>query len=411
MAAAICGCGAGDEPELLRAAAPAPRAPEFVGGEVCASCHRAEAERWRGSHHDLAMQLATEDAVLGDFGDAHLTHFGVTSTFSRRDGRFIVRTDGPDGTLRDYEVAYTFGVDPLQQYLVRFSDGRVQALALAWDTRPEGQGGQRWFHLYPEEPIPHEDLLHWTALQQNWNHMCASCHSTNLRKGYDAGADRFQTTWSEIDVSCEACHGPGSVHAEWGRALQEGTRYDPPPDLGLANPLGNPGAWQFDAGTPIARRSQPLASLEVAQFNQEGQLDNARPALLDQLDRGFHRPAGRQQIVHKQHLRPLLQRILMHLQGVLSVFQRVVRLVRLVGELAFLPDRNDPDPQFAGEGGPHNQPARFNGDDRVRQLALMPDGQRPDRLTEGRPVPQERRDVAEQNPFLGKIRNVTNIAP
>ena len=86
--------------------------------------------------------------MLGDFDGAQFTHFGVTSSFFRRDGKFFVRTDGPDGELHDYEIAYVFGFDPLQQYLIEFPDGRLQALSVCWDSRPESEGGQRWFHLY-----------------------------------------------------------------------------------------------------------------------------------------------------------------------------------------------------------------------------------------------------------------------
>src|SRR5215813_2020028 len=154
----------------------------FVGREVCGSCHEAELARWRGSHHDLAMQEATESSVLGNFNDASITHFGVTSTFSRVNGKFLVRTDGPDGQLRDYEIAYTFGVYPLQQYLIAFPGGRLRALSLAWDSRPAAAGGQRWFHLHPDEAVPAGDPLHWTGPNQTWNYMCAGCHSTDLRK-------------------------------------------------------------------------------------------------------------------------------------------------------------------------------------------------------------------------------------
>ena len=63
------------------------------------------------------MQEANERTVLGNFANASITHFVVTSIFFRKDGKFVVRTDGPDGKLRDYEIAYTFGVYPLQQYL------------------------------------------------------------------------------------------------------------------------------------------------------------------------------------------------------------------------------------------------------------------------------------------------------
>src|SRR4051794_25153856 len=166
-------------------------AATFIGSETCAGCHRAQAQLWRGSQHQLAMQHADEKSVLGDFGDATVDHYGMRSRFFRKDGKFFVETDGPDGRLAPFQVKYTFGIEPLQQYLVEFPDGRLQALPLAWDSRPKDQGGQRWFHLYPDEEIKHDDVLHWTRLNQNWNFMCAGCHSTGVRKNYDAATDRF----------------------------------------------------------------------------------------------------------------------------------------------------------------------------------------------------------------------------
>jgi predicted CXXCH cytochrome family protein len=260
---AIASCSPDAEPpapEATAAAATASAAPVFVGREVCAGCHPAEEARWRGSHHDLSMQPATEQTVLGDFGGAAFTAFGVTTTFFRRDGRFLVRTEGTDGALHDYEVAYTFGVDPLQQVLVPFPDGRLQALTIAWDARPAAEGGQRWYSLYPDERIPPGDRLHWTGIDQNWNHMCAECHSTNLVKGYREAQDRFETRWSELDVSCEACHGPGSAHVDWARAAGAGATGSGAA-AGLAVDLGADGAsWVFDPGAAIAHRGAPRRS-------------------------------------------------------------------------------------------------------------------------------------------------------
>jgi hypothetical protein len=195
-------------------------AATFVGSETCAVCHQAETQLWRGSQHKLAMDHATDKSVLGDFNDAMFEYYGVHSRFFRRDGKFLVETDGPDGKLATFEIKYTFGVDPLQQYLVEFPDGRLQALSLAWDSRPTDKGGQRWFHLYPDEDIRYDDVLHWTKLNQNWNFMCAECHSTGVRKNYDAASDRFATTWAEISVGCETCHGEGSRHVVWAREQQ-----------------------------------------------------------------------------------------------------------------------------------------------------------------------------------------------
>jgi len=226
--------GLRDAPFVSRtdiAAAP----PTFVGSETCAGCHRGEAALWGKSQHSHAMAHATDATVLGDFNDASFDYHGVKSRFLRKDGKFLVETDGPDGKLATFEVKYTFGFDPLQQYLVEFPDGRVQALSLAWDARPKERGGQRWFHLYPDEDIKHDDVLHWTKLNQNWNFMCAECHSTGVRKNYDAAKDRFATHFAEISVGCEACHGEGSRHVEWARAKGHWSPFGTPddPHMGL----------------------------------------------------------------------------------------------------------------------------------------------------------------------------------
>lgn len=189
--------------------------PDFVGSDRCAQCHAAEHKDWLSSQHAVAMQEATERTVLGRFDGITFSNDNVTSTFYNKDGKFWVRTDGPDGALGDFEISYTFGVWPLQQYLIKLPGGRIQALGIAWDARPKEDGGQRWFHLYPDRKLKVGDPLHWTGIDQNWNYQCAWCHSTNIKKNYDQISRSFSTTWSEISVGCEACHGPGSNHVAW----------------------------------------------------------------------------------------------------------------------------------------------------------------------------------------------------
>ena len=197
------------------------------------------------------MQEARDSTVLGNFRDASFRNGGVTSKFFRRDGRFLVHTDGADGKLRDFEIKYTFGVRPLQQYLVEFPDGRLQPLAISWDSRPAEQGGQRWFHLYAGQKITHADPLHWTKPNQNWNYMCAECHSTNLRRNYDADRDRFATSWSDINVACEACHGPGSRHVALAQAAPRAVDAS----LGLVARFESGAAWVADPATGAAHRA------------------------------------------------------------------------------------------------------------------------------------------------------------
>ena len=238
---------------------PAVATATFVGSEACAGCHRAEAELWRSSQHQFAMQHATDKTVLGDFNGVSFDYRGVRSRFFRKGGKFLVETDGPDGKLATFEVKYTFGVDPLQQYLVEFPDGRLQALSLAWDSRPKDKGGQRWFHLYPNEEIKHDDVLHWTKLNQNWNFMCAECHSTGVRKNYDAANDRFATRFAEISVGCEACHGQGSAHVGWARARESwwpfGKSDDPKMGLVVRFDERRDVVWRRDAKTRTAERN------------------------------------------------------------------------------------------------------------------------------------------------------------
>jgi predicted CXXCH cytochrome family protein len=246
---------------MSAAAEPAPgpspsASATYVGSETCVPCHGNEVEAWRGSDHDLAMQPATPHTALGDFAHGRLAADGVVSTFYKRAEALGVHTAGPGGKLADFPITYTFGVRPLQQYLIPLAGGRLQALGIAWDTRAKGQGGQRWFDLYPEWQLAPGDPLHWTGIDQNWNYQCADCHSTALRKGYDAQSATYATTWSELSVGCEACHGPASNHVAWAKQ-DAATR--PAGDVGLTVRLDERrGAhWTIDAATGNAIRATP----------------------------------------------------------------------------------------------------------------------------------------------------------
>ncbi len=270
-------------PPRAGGAADALRAPAtFVGSAACRECHTAAYNKWKGSDHERAMDLATEQTVLGDFNDATFTHRGVTSRFFRRGGKYFVETEGPDGKPGTFEIAYTFGVRPLQQYLVPFPGGRLQCLTVAWDTV-----NKRWFHLYPDQTIPAGDWLHWTRNAQNWNGMCAECHSTNLQKNYDAEKETFATTWSEISVGCEACHGAGSRHVAWARV----------PPMARA-PIEHKGLLVPTSGIPPAQLVELCAPChsrraELGDYDHSGRLllDHMIPSLLTE---GLYEADGQQ---------------------------------------------------------------------------------------------------------------------
>jgi predicted CXXCH cytochrome family protein len=235
--------------------------PQFAGSAVCASCHASEGAAWKSSQHAMSMQIARGNAVLGDFDSARFTNDAVTSTFFLRGDRYFVNTAGPDGAPHDYEIRWTFGVYPLQQYIVELDHGRFQALTVAWDSRPSHEGGQRWFFLTPGHGASPGDPMQCTGIQYNWNYSCADCHSTKVRKGYDARTSQFRTTFAEINVACESCHGPGSVHASRGRYASLLRRILWSSD-GLEARLDERHgiSWKMDSATGTARRSAPRQS-------------------------------------------------------------------------------------------------------------------------------------------------------
>lgn len=239
----------------LAQGAPVQRADAaWLGADACGGCHRAQYEAWRGSHHDLAMQPATADTVLGDFDDAHFAADGIEAHFHRRDGRFLVRTAGADGQPAEFTVSHVFGVEPLQQLLIPLPGGRLQAFRVAWDARPAAAGGQRWYNLYAGADIPPGDALHWTGIQQNWNSMCAECHSSAVQKHYSTATRSFATSYTEMDVACEACHGAGARH---GALAGAGAFQDPAWPAILALRDANDGQWLREPGQAIASLSAP----------------------------------------------------------------------------------------------------------------------------------------------------------
>lgn len=181
----------------------------FVGDRKCQECHQDSYQEWKGSHHEKAMQVADSTSILAAFKGETFTSQGVTSRFFKKEGAYYAHTEGPDGAYHDYKIVYTFGFTPLQQYIVQFPDGNYQCLRTAWDSQKNV-----WFDLYPDFKIVHSEWLHWSRGGLKWNTMCADCHSTNVQKNYDATTQQYQTSFSQINVSCEACHGPGKTHVE-----------------------------------------------------------------------------------------------------------------------------------------------------------------------------------------------------
>lgn len=194
-----------------------------VDGQNCVSCHQQSHEKWQQSDHAKAMALPSLETVKGNFNNVDVEHYGQKAHFFIKDNSYHVTISYDD--KRDtsavkikpadtYQVKYTFGHYPLQQYLVETQKGRLQVLPFAWDSRAKADGGQRWYHNYSYEEISPADRLHWRQPLQNWNGMCADCHSDGLKRNYDSDKNQFSTTFDNINVGCLSCHGDMSEHAK-----------------------------------------------------------------------------------------------------------------------------------------------------------------------------------------------------
>lgn len=231
----------------------------YTGAETCLSCHQKEGDAWRQSDHYHSMLPASDESVLGNFSDMTFSAGTRTSRFFKEGDAYFVETLNGQGEKQTFDVVYTFGFRPLQQYLLRTTGGRLQAFDVAWDSRPAEQGGQRWYQLQNNEVTDPEHPFFWTGYYQNWNSRCASCHSTNVQKHYDPVKNTFDTTYSDVNVACESCHGPGSEHI---KLAGEGTLSAT--NTGL-KALGKAIAFHFKPGDAIARpQSSPAPISELA---------------------------------------------------------------------------------------------------------------------------------------------------
>ena len=244
-------------------ALPADAVASYVGGQKCITCHQDQADSFHHSHHDLAMDVAKPETVLGEFDGTKIEHYGIVSTVFMDGDRYMVNTEGPDGTMKDFEVTMVFGYEPLQQYMVELeppsqskSLGKYHVLRISWDVI-----NKQWFYLSPpdvNEKLEPGDPLHWTGISQRWNTNCAPCHSTNLQKNFDASTGKYATTFTDIDVNCEACHGPGSLHV----AIAEKRRFfwDKNHGFGLAKLKSTSNLPQIESCAPCHSRRAEICS-------------------------------------------------------------------------------------------------------------------------------------------------------
>lgn len=232
---------------------------QYIGSDNCQNCHQVEHQQWQKSDHHKAMQTPSDKTVLGDFNDTSVEFHNIKSRFFIKGNQYFIETLNKKGITQTFSVAYTFGFYPLQQYILDTGNGHMQAFNIAWDTRDKTQGGQRWFHLQPDETITNEHPFFWQRHFQNWNSRCAECHTTGYEKNYQIDTNSYATQFAEATVGCESCHGPAALH----RTQAKSNKFDT--NKGLTQLLAKPPVWSFAPLDPIAN----LKSGENNQYMQQ----------------------------------------------------------------------------------------------------------------------------------------------
>jgi len=209
----------------------------LASSATCTNCHQAQVAAWSDSDHAWAMRLPETVNVKAPFQGEALTFDGLEGVFDQSDRasaddavmqRAVLGSGNGVGPiqflmhLRDtkageidfqrFTVRYTFGHQPLQQYLIALGKDRLQVAPFAYDTRPAAQGGQRWIHLESFTGSDRFARFDWRQPLQNWNGMCADCHSRGFKRDYDPATQLFNSSFAAINVDCLACHNPNEGH-------------------------------------------------------------------------------------------------------------------------------------------------------------------------------------------------------
>lgn len=185
---------------------------EYVSSEECGACHPGEHDTWKHSWHRTMTQVASPEAIFGDFDDVQLEVHGWTTYLERSGDKFFALIfDWERKQYVRYEIVLVTGSHHMQIYWYsRGPDlplGGVPFLYLKED--------QKWI------PIEAAFIQPPSSTPKNtvgmWNEVCIQCHTTRGRPGVADTGSEVRSDAVEFGIACEACHGPGEVHARANR--------------------------------------------------------------------------------------------------------------------------------------------------------------------------------------------------
>jgi predicted CXXCH cytochrome family protein len=212
-------------------------AGQFAGSGSCQGCHEQEHSQWARSLHLQMTRPADTAAVIGDFSNVSFTGNGRAYRTEERGGKRFISVSHGGRPFKTFEVNYTLGAKRFQGYLSRLPDGGLYVLPAFWHIAQK-----RWIDWKEITPVP--DGNH--DLRQIWNVTCFNCHATNLDARFDVASKTYNTSWSEMGLGCEACHGPGKPHIALMEEWKRTGKPSPKAPIGIFAPRGAAPRQVFD---------------------------------------------------------------------------------------------------------------------------------------------------------------------
>jgi predicted CXXCH cytochrome family protein len=200
---------------------------EYLGSASCEKCHQADYAGWKNSLHIKMTRPVAEATIAGDFRDGtKFADHDRSYQFGIKDGKPWISIAFGGNAPETFTVEYTLGAKRFQGYLAKLPEGRIFVLPVFWHVTTK-----RWVDWKEITPIP--DGAH--GIRQIWNSNCFNCHATNIVQGYDINDKAYKSTWTEMGIGCEACHGPGRPHVELMEAWEKDPASKPNYDNSASN--------------------------------------------------------------------------------------------------------------------------------------------------------------------------------
>ena len=193
----------------------------FVGSDTCAECHQDLYEQWKPSGHSISIAPFSDERAARPFDGEYFVARDIEHKLGPG-GQ--ITCEGPGGEMQTFQIDSIIGVRRIQMFTTKMDGGRIQVLPVMLEVP-----NRRWFdytHFIFGGPtdfdVPPDSPNSWYTFARNFNSRCIRCHATEFDPGYDPDAGTYETTWNEMAVGCESCHGAGGAHVTKWRRLEDG---------------------------------------------------------------------------------------------------------------------------------------------------------------------------------------------